>query len=109
MLENMMCIIGRKKKRVNPYYYLPTIDLTTHKIQMGKTMQLLFKINGYQNEQWSIDVFNGHDIHTFFSTTHQILNRIKYLRRNDGLLIEDNKVYHFIDKHWIENVVGYRS
>lgn len=102
MLENMLCIISRRLTKFDIYYQLPYINSDTKTVSSKRKMQLCFKINGHKTSHWSLDVFNGNDIHTMFSHKCNILNRIKYSRTETGLL-NDSK--HFVDNDWIEIVL----
>ena len=65
-------------------------------------MQLCFKVSGHKNYKWSLQAFNGSEMHTVSSTEYPILNRIKYLQSDQGLFIEENVT---VDKEWIESLL----
>ena len=86
MLENLLCIIARKRSRLDIYYFLPHVNNVTNDIIIGERIQLFFRINPNKKGRWSLEVFNGKEVSTFLSSEYPILNRVSYLRNSDGLL-----------------------
>ena len=88
MLENLLCILGRKRSRLDIYYFLPHLNKEKNDIVFGERIQLLFRIKGHDKSMWCVEVFNGRDVSTFLSTEYPILNRVSYSRNSDGELTQ---------------------
>ena len=101
MLENMLCIISRKRPRLDIYYLLPSMNKENNDIVIGEQIQLLFRINGHDKGMWCVEVFNGKEISTFLSTEYPILNRVSYSRNSNGELSEIEP--HTVDQEWIQS------
>ena len=104
MLENMLCIIARKKTRNDVYFMLPYINKSSKEIVVGSKIQLFFRINGHVKNIWNLELFNGKNVHTLFSSEYPILDRIIYEREGDGKLCTEK--CHQVDKDWIERVLS---
>ena len=101
MLENMLCIIARKRPRLDIYYLLPSMNKENNDIVIGEQIQLVFRINGHDKGMWCVEVFNGKEISTFLSTEYPILNRVSYSRNSNGELSEIEP--HTVDRVWIHS------
>ena len=97
ILENTMCIISRKKTKVDVFYYLPYIhNITKHLIYDCK-MQCCFRVNGLDTNKFNLELYNGKKIYTVFSKHNPEKNCLKL--SNDG---NDNN--NWVDRDWIEKV-----
>ena len=99
MLENLLCILGRKRSRLDIYYLLPHLNKVTSDIIIGERIQLFFQINSNKKGMWSLEVFNGKDVSTFLSSEYPILNRVSYARNSDGQMSTIET--HTVDREWI--------
>ena len=88
MIENTLCIMGRGIPRVDIFYCLPYIELITGKaVNDGKKIQLCFRVNGNRSNDWNIECNTGQNIHTLFSNSHKELNRIQFVRDDNGNIL----------------------
>ena len=92
MNENVACIIGRSIPKHDIFYFLPRYDNNTNKFTENN-IQLMFRINGYRSNQWTLEVNNGNDTTVKLHSQHMDQNGgsiITYSRLLDGRLIDTN-------------------
>ena len=109
IIENTLCIMGRRIPRVDVFYYLPYVQENTGMVvNDGKRIQLCFRVNGNRLNDWNIECNTGREIHTLFSNSYKDLNRIRYKRNEkDKIILQSKK--HFIDTVWLQNVLAVRD
>ena len=104
ILENTLCILGRGKRRVDPFYFLPTLDPNSKNIVKGKCMQLCFRINGNRCNDWNVECNSGGKSHTFLSSKYPQLNRIQFIKNSkEEIVLESSD--HVMNKLWIEHIL----
>ena len=87
MFENAACMISRKKKKYDVYYYLPWYNYDSKTLTEDK-MQLCFRVNGNRVNKWKLEAFDGKTVHCFINSNDPDKNIIKY-ERSDSMIAEN--------------------
>ena len=102
MLENICCIIGRSLHKKDVAFFLPWFDSQT-KTMSTPSLQLCLHLEGYNSNDWNLQVFDGETTSTMLSASHpDELNKILYAKNSNGCIVEKYK--HTIDRKWLASL-----
>lgn len=93
--ENAACIIGRRIVRKDLFFYLPWYNIETKQFLPDDECQLMFRINGYRKNKWTLECYNGGNkvipLHSADMDTSG-KSIIQYKRLEDGRLCYEGHV-----------------